>query len=67
MGSQSNCPTPDPSGAPLNPWGWTQPGLPGARYLGMDRPILTKDTGAAIGLITGIILGSLLLDLTGWY
>jgi hypothetical protein len=32
----------------------------------MDRRILTKDTGAAIGLITGIILGSL-LDLTGWY
>jgi hypothetical protein len=33
----------------------------------MDHQILTKDTGAAIGLITGIILGSLLLDLTGWY
>jgi hypothetical protein len=31
----------------------------------MDRPILTKDTGAAIGLITGIILGSLLLNLAG--
>ena len=36
-------------------------------YLGMDRHILTKDTGAAIGLIAGIILGSLLLNLTGSY
>jgi len=33
----------------------------------MDRPILTGDTGAAIGLIAGIILGSLLLNLTGSY
>jgi len=33
----------------------------------MDRRLLTEDTGAAIGLIAGIILGSLLLDLTGWY
>ena len=38
-----------------------------ARYLGMDHHILTKDTGAAIGLITGIILGSLLLNLAGSY
>jgi len=33
----------------------------------MDRPLLTGDTGAAIGLIAGIILGSLLLNLTGSY
>jgi len=33
----------------------------------MYRRILTRDTGAAIGLITGIILGSLLLNLTGSY
>jgi uncharacterized membrane-anchored protein YhcB (DUF1043 family) len=33
----------------------------------MDRRILTRDTGAAIGLIIGIILGSLLLNLTGSY
>jgi hypothetical protein len=33
----------------------------------MDHRILTNDVGAAIGLISGIILGSLLLDLTGWY
>jgi hypothetical protein len=32
----------------------------------MDR-ILTNDTGAAIGLIAGIILGSLLLNLSGSY
>jgi hypothetical protein len=31
----------------------------------MDRRILTKHTGAAFGLITGIILGSLLLNLAG--
>ena len=47
--------------------GWKQPGSPRTRYLGMDRRILTRDTGAAIGLITGIILGSLLLNLTGSY
>ena len=64
--SRSNCPTPDRR-APFNPLGWKQPGSPGARYPGMDRRIWTEDTGAAIGLITGIILGSLLLDLTGWY
>jgi len=51
----------------LNLRGWKQPGSPRTRYLGMDRRILTRDTGAAIGLITGIILGSLLLNLTGSY
>ena len=65
-GSRSNCPTPDPPRAP-NPLGWKEPGAPRARYLGMDSPILTRDTGAAIGLIAGIILGSLLLNLTGSY
>ena len=64
--SRSNCPTPDRR-APFNPLGWKQPGSPGARYSGMDRHILTTDTGAAIGLIAGIILGSLLLNLTGSY
>jgi hypothetical protein len=33
----------------------------------MDPRILTSDTGAAIGLIAGIILGSLLLNLAGSY
>jgi hypothetical protein len=33
----------------------------------MDPRILTSDTGAAIGLIAGIILGSLLLNLAGPY
>jgi hypothetical protein len=33
----------------------------------MNRRILTKHTGAAFGLITGFILGSLLLNLAGWY
>ena len=47
--------------------GWTQPRSARACYPGMDCRILTKDLGATIGLITGIILGSLLLDLTGWY
>jgi hypothetical protein len=57
------------NGVPFAPnsLGWKQPGSPRARYLGMDHRILTKDTGAAIGLIAGIILGSLLLNLTGTY
>ena len=58
---------PSPQRWMLNPLGWEQPGSPRTRYLGMYRRILTRDTGAAIGLITGIILGSLLLNLTGSY
>jgi len=33
----------------------------------MDRRHLTSDLAAAIGLISGIILGSLLVNLTGSY
>ena len=32
----------------------------------MKRRLLNGDTGAAFGLIAGIILGSLALDLSGW-
>jgi hypothetical protein len=31
----------------------------------MKRPVLNADTGAAFGLIAGIILGSLALNLSG--
>jgi hypothetical protein len=32
----------------------------------MKRRLLNGDTGAAFGLIAGIILGSLALNLSGW-
>ena len=42
-----------------------QPSRSGACYLKMKRPVLNADTGAAFGLIAGIILGSLALNLSG--
>jgi hypothetical protein len=38
----------------------------GARYQGVKRRLLNGDTGAAFGLIAGIIIGSLALNLSGW-